>query len=182
MQIEPGHFASEHRAETSKTRAADNQETQKMMKTVLFNVKEETVARQLGLTREEVKELRVENLYQDEDFAKIGRDLCYTQDAIEKIRQIIKKNAPAGVKLGDLALMKIKAARPPVILDAVVTEVYPHNQEYLEALLGGQTITVHVNSNVNFLPGMIIQSRQLTMKNTRVFNFSGRCPRARGRW
>ena len=158
-----------------------------MMKTSLFKITEADVAARLGLTREDMRELRVEHLYQDEDWVKIGREIHYSEDGIEKLRQILKKNAPDGVKLGDIAPMSTKAApeapdAPMVILDAVVTKIYPKNPQFLEALLGGQPITVRVNNNANFLPGMIIQSRQLAMKRPQLFDFIGRCPRARGRW
>jgi len=152
-----------------------------------FNVKEEDVANRLGIKRDQVRELRADNLFQDEDFGKVGREICYTEAALNKIREILKKTAPAGVKLGDLAPMKALTPPPPgnaptVILEAVVTRIYPDNPKYMEALLGGQTITIHVNKNTNFLPGMVIESRRLRMKNPRVFDFDGRCPRARGRW
>ncbi|MFA5169009.1 MAG: hypothetical protein WC530_10830 [Candidatus Omnitrophota bacterium] len=152
-----------------------------------FNVKEGEVAKRLGISRDEARDLRAENLYQDEDFGKVGREVCWTEGAIEKVRKFIKKTAAAGVTLGDLAPMKVVGGgnnldAPTVILDAVISKIYPNNPKYMEALLGGQLITVCVNSNVNFLPGMIIPSRQLAMRNQRVFDFIGRCPRGRGRW
>lgn len=170
------------------------------MKTCLFNVSETEVAQRLGLTRENVRELRVEHLYQDEDFAKIGREIHYADDGIEKLRQIIKKNAPDGVRTGDLGMPRVKdpsaslkASGVPMgvyladrkgegILDAVVTKTYPQNPQYMEALFGDRPITVHVKNNTNFIPGMVIESRQLVMKNERVFDFIGRCPRTRGKW
>lgn len=167
------------------------------MKTELFDVTEDDVAKRLGLTRENVRELRVAHLYQDEDFAMIGRAIHYAATGIEKLRQIIKKNAPAGVKPRDLSMPRIKdgsaatsasigiylaSRKGEGILDAIVKEIYPKNPKYLMAILGDKEITVHVNSNVNFIKGMVIESRQLVMKNERVFEFNGRCPRARGKW
>jgi hypothetical protein len=151
-----------------------------------FNVKEEDVANRLGLTRDQVRELRAGNLYQDEDFGKVGREICYTEAAVEKIRELLKKTAP-GVRLGDLAPMKVAAPKTPasaptVMLDAVVVRIYPHNPQYLEALLGGQLITIRVANNSKFTRDMVIESRLLVMKNARMFDFVGRCPRARGKW
>jgi len=68
------------------------------------------------------------------------------------------------------------------IMDAVVTRIYPKNRMFLEARLGGQTINVRVRSNEHFVEGMQIESRYLARVNERVFDFVGRCPRARGRW
>ena len=152
-----------------------------------FKIAEADVVERLGLTREDMRDLRVEHLYQDEDWVKIGRGIHYSEDGIEKLRQILKKNAPDGVKLGDIAILSTKAApdvpdAPTVILDAVVTKIYRKNPQFLEALLGGQPITVRVNNNANFIPGMVMQSRQLAMKKPQLFDFIGRCPRARGRW
>ena len=158
-----------------------------------FKVKEGEVAERLGVRREEVRAWRVDNLYQDEDFGKVGRKICWTEGAIEKMRKTIKKTAPAGVTLGDLAPMKVLDSggnpdAPTVILDAEVINIYRNNHKYLEAVLGGQTITVHVNSNVNFIarsegnPGTIIPGSQLAKRNPRFYDFIGRCPRGRGRW
>lgn len=151
-----------------------------------LNVKEEFMLQETGLSREEMKRIRKE-LTVDEDYGKVGREICYSEEAMAKIRQIIKKTAAPGVKLGDLAPMKVTGGEEEpdaatVILDGVVTKIYEHNPQYMEVLLGGQTVTVRVNSNVNFMPGMIIQSRQLAMRNPRVFDFIGRCPRAKGKW
>ena len=157
------------------------------MRTGLFNQKEEDVAKKLGLTRDVVRELRAEHLYQDEDFGKLGREICYAEDGVQKIKKVLKKNAPPGVTLGDLSPMNIKAGpnaanESVVILDAVVTEIYQGNHKYLGALLGGKDVTVHVFSNVNFTEDMVIPGMRLTMINPLLFDFIGRCPQARGRW
>jgi hypothetical protein len=69
-----------------------------------------------------------------------------------------------------------------VKLDAVVTRIYGHNRQYMEATLGDQRIVIRVRSNEHFVPGMIVESRWLTRVNERVFDFVGRCPRGRGKW
>ncbi len=177
------------------------------MRTVLFNIKEDDVAKRLGLIREEVRELRSKYLYQEEDFVKVGREICYAEDGLQKLRLVLKKIAPAGVKAGDLGVPRLNTAAATSaslgvyladrkegegILDAEVTKIYPsiptQHPQYLEATVGTKTIVIRVNSNVNFIakegekPGMIIPSRLLVMKNERVFDFTGRCPRRRGRW
>jgi hypothetical protein len=155
------------------------------------------VAGALGLTGDAVRRLRASELYLDEDFAKVGREIRYSAGAIEKLRRVLKENAPQGVRLGDVAVKVPEAAAGSLSngaqamqeasdaageVDAVVTKVYPHNQKWMEALLGDLPIVIHVRSNVNFTVGMIIESRRLLVKNERVFDFVGRCPRARGRW
>lgn len=175
------------------------------MRTVLFNVSELDVAKRLGLSREQIRELRTmseSQIYEGEDWEKVGRDICYSSDGIAKLRQIIEKHAPDAPRMNDLSVKKIKASaaatsaslgayladRKGMILDAEVTKIYPHNPQYLEAMLGDKTIVIRVNNNANFIerngdrPGTIIPSRQLVMKNERVFDFVGRCPRARGKW
>jgi len=67
-------------------------------------------------------------------------------------------------------------------LDAVVTRIYGHNHQYMEAKLGDQAIVIRVRDNKHFVPGMIVESRWLTRVNERVFDFVGRCPRGRGKW
>jgi hypothetical protein len=160
-----------------------------MKKPADFNLTEEDVATALGLTREAVRQLRADELYLDEDFINEvgGRGICYAPSAIEKLRLILKESAAPGAKLGDIAILNVSPAaassdQPTVILDAVVTKIYPHNPHFLEALLGGQTITVRVNNNANFIPEMIIPSKNLSMKNPRQYDFIGRCPRGRGTW
>ena len=159
-----------------------------MNKPVVFNLTEEDVADALGLTRETVRQLRADELYIDEDFInENSRGICYAETAIEKLRLILKESAAPGAKLGDFAILNIIPAaaagdKATVVLDAVVTKIYPHNPHYLEALLGGQTITVRVNNNANFIPEMVIPSKNLSMKNPRQYDFIGRCPRGRGTW
>jgi len=160
-----------------------------MKETAVFNLTEENVADALGLTRETVRQLRADELYLDEDFINEtgGRGICYAEHAIEKLRLILKESAAPGAKLGDIAVLNVLPAaaaddKATVILDAVVTKIYTHNPHYLEAILGGQPINVRVNSNVNFIPGMILPSRNLSKKNPRQYGFIGRCPRGRGTW
>lgn len=155
--------------------------------TGLFNIKEEDVAKTLGLTREELKRLRVDTLYQDEDFGKVGRDITYSKDGVEKIRKILKKTAPAGVTLGDLAPMKMvggkdAASGPTVILEAMVTKTIPYNRGLMKALLGGRDITIAVRDNTNFTEKMLIPASKLEMINQDTFRFMGQLPRSRGRW
>jgi hypothetical protein len=163
------------------------------MKAEQFNVTEEAVAKKLGLNRDFIRKLRADNLRPGEDFAQVGRDIRYAENGIEKMRLLLNKSAPPGVPLGDVVLLNTRPGpaagdKPTVILDAVVTKIYRHNPQYLEALLGGQTVTIKVNHNANFIaqsegnPGTVIPSRLLVMKSPRQFNFVGRCPRARGKW
>lgn len=171
----------------SVSRNDDGKSKEARMRTGLFKVTEIDVAKRLGLSREAVRELRVEHLYQEEDFSKVGREICYAEDGVEKLRKFLKRTAPTGITLGDIAPMQVKTPemavdKPEVILDAVVVKIYPHNPQYMEALLGGQPVTVRVRDNGNFIPKMVIQSRQLAMRNPKLFDFIGRCPRGRGRW
>ncbi len=153
----------------------------------LFDVSEEDVAAKLGVPREAVREMRVENLYQEEDWELVGGEVRYSESGMTKLGDILKKNAPGRVRRGDLALGRVghgagEKNAATGILDAVVTRVFKTNPGFMEAELGGQVVTVRVRSNLNFLEGMIIPSRELLMKNTRLFDFVGRLPRQRGRW
>lgn len=153
----------------------------------LFEVPEEEVAARLGVPRECVREMRVENLYQEEDWALLGGEIRYSRSGMKRLEDLLKKNAAGSVRRGDLAVAKDRprvggADAATVILDAVVQKVFQTNPGFLEAELGGRTITVRVRSNVNFLEGMVIPSRELVMRNERLFDFVGRYPRQRGRW
>lgn len=153
----------------------------------LFEVPEEEVAERMGVPRECVRELRVENLYQEEDWALLGGVIRYSRSGMKRLEDLLKKNAPGQVRWGDLSLGRVgrrvgEKNAATGILDAVVTRVFKTNPGFMEAELGGQVVTVRVRSNLNFLEGMIIPSRELLMKNTRLFDFVGRLPRQRGRW
>lgn len=158
------------------------------MRTGLFNMKEDAVLEMTGLTKNELKEIRKDHLYQDEDFGKVGREICYAEEVMAKIRQIIKKTAAPGVTIGDLVPMKVTEGpadpdKPTVILEAIVRRVYPHiNKKIVEATLGGQPIVIRVENSTNFNEKMVIPASKLAMKNPRVFDFIGRYPRARGIW
>ena len=162
------------------------------MQSELFNVTEVDVAKKLGLSRDAVRKLRAEHLYQDEDFGKVGRDICYTEEVVQKLRQVLQKNTH-GIKPGDLVPMSVKTEPaasdgPTVIQDAVVTEVFHKNTQHLRALLGGRKITVRVRNNANFIagsvgnPGTVIPASKLAMRNPLLYDFIGQYPRARGMW
>ena len=164
-----------------------------MKKPADFNLTEEDVAAALGLTRDAVRQLRADELYLDEDFINEvgGRGICYAPSAIEKLRLILKESAAPGAKLGDIAILDVSPAaaagdQPTVILDAVVTTVFIANPHYIEALLGGQTITIFVGrdhkANANFIKGMTISADHLSKRNPRLYDFIGRRPRTRGTW
>jgi hypothetical protein len=152
-----------------------------------YPVKEEDLARALGLTRDTVRQLRGELLQHIEDFEKIGREIRYSEGAVKKLRWTLKKHGSPGARLGDLAVLNVipqdgESEKPTVVLDAKVTTIYKQNPKYMEAILGGQTVTVRVKKNTNFVPGMTIKGDRLKQENARLYDFIGRCPRARGRW
>jgi len=168
--------------------------------TCLFNVPEEDVAGLLGLSLKDIVSLRTQCLISEVDFVTISGRLYYAEDGIRKMcDKIIEKNKRAGVTPDDLAPKKVQVRgkatdAATVILDAEVIEIYHTNTKHMKALLGGREITVRVNSNANFIAqstdkkgnimqhGTIIPSRELAMKSQDLFDFVGRCPRARGRW
>lgn len=139
------------------------------------------VAEVLGIPREAVRELRSKHLYENEDYGVVGREIRYSQDGIRGLAAVLKKNAPDGVRAGDLA-PAIHPAAGPAADSARVARIYPTNPQYLEAVMGGKTVTVKVRDNFHFLPGMILPAGNLARRNERLFDFCGRLPRARGRW
>jgi len=169
-------------------------------RTCLFDVPEGVVAQRMGLREEDLDYLRVKYLNPGEDFMSISGDLYYAEDGIHKIGDgIIAENMPTRATSGDLTPTRVQGKgktedAATVILDAVVIEIYPRNPQYLKALLGGNTVTIKVNNNANFIAqrkddqgnitqhGTIIPSRALAMRSSVLFDFIGRCPRTRGRW
>jgi len=174
-----------------------------------YEHKEEDVAKALGLTREYIAELRQANLMVDEDVAVVSGCIRYSDAGIRKLTDILglqQKTAADSAEAARLSTEVLKTmerqetavgsasgAGAPAIpdseknalagtLDAVVTRIYGHNRQYMEATLGDQAIVIRVRNNEHFVLGMIVESRWLTRVNERVFDFVGRCPRGRGKW
>jgi hypothetical protein len=155
-------------------------------RTELFEVREEEVARRLGVPREMVREWRVENLYEGEDFGLVAREIRYSAAGLEKLRGILKKLLPDGARapeLGGKHLLLPAEASSLAPADARVARVFYGNRKYLAAEMRGRVVTVRVKDNRNFVIGMTIQARDLAPAGGgTLFDFVGRCPRGRGRW
>ena len=152
-----------------------------------WKISEEEAAATLGLTEELLRELRADYLYEGEDWGKRGRKICYTEEGVAKLSKMLAdRTAACGKACQKTVEAALTAAPDPMaaslILDAVVTKVYETNRMFLEARLGDNIVQVRVRDNLNFIAGMIIDARQLMMRNQQQYDFVGRCPRARGRW
>jgi hypothetical protein len=147
----------------------------------LFTISEDDVAAGLGVTREAVRELRTEHLYENEDFGVVKRQIMLSEAGVQKIREFLQKNAPPGARRGDLALPK--GNTPPAEKKraaAIVSRIFPKNKGFLEAMLDLDAITVRVRCNENFLPGMELEG--LLPAGGRLYDYTGRLPRRKGVW
>lgn len=152
----------------------------------LFEVREEEVARRLGVPREMVREWRADHLYEGDDWEMVAREIRYSQAGLEKLREILKKTLPDGARTPDISrgqlLLPARAASLEPA-EALVERVYSGNRKYMAAIMAGRPVTVRVHDNRNFLPGMTIQARDLAPAGGgKLWDFVGRCPRGRGRW
>jgi hypothetical protein len=152
----------------------------------LFEVREEEVARRLGIPREMVREWRAEHLYEGDDWDMVAREIRYSPAGLEKLREILKKTLPDGVRTPDISrgqLLLPARAASLAPADARVARVFCGNRKYMAAEMKGRPVTIRVHDNRNFLPGMTIQARDLAPAGGgTLWDFVGRSPRGRGRW
>ena len=144
-------------------------------------VVEADLARELGLSKEAIRELRKQHLLAGE--FELGRTgTCLTPAAADRLRLACgspeKKEAENFEKKGgpDLA----GDLRPVVTL---YVKRCPVNRKIVEACLKadltGDVVRVRVNTNVNFIPRMEMKARREAWS---MYVLVGRCPRYRGRY
>jgi hypothetical protein len=142
---------------------------------------ESKVAKQLGLSRERVRELRAEHLTA-EDWITKGNAVVYTQRGLEKI------TAAAGAGAEAPAEEPVKAG-PPEVARLVVRKVCGNKRVMLALRVvadrplcerGSEpTLVVRVKDNACFMAGMEFDAVAV---GDGSFQFTGRLPRRKGRW
>jgi len=170
---------------------------------MIENFSEEKVAKELGVSRDELKKMRAENLYVGEDFVLAGREIMLTQGGIDRLRGVIKRLAATVVQTveklagGDGGadvegfktpgqvlpglLKKIAEAVEDNLEELTVVRTWP-NPRVLDARTSdGRTVRVRVRCSENFLPGMLLRAR-VTADSKDLYLHEGRVPRFRGRW
>jgi len=163
---------------------------------------EESVAKDLGLSRDELKKMRAENLFVGEDFVLDGRSIMLTKGGIDRLRGVIGRMAAKVVQTAEkLAgglgvgaddefrtpsqilpglLKKIADAAEDNLEELTVSRTWP-NPRVLDAVASdGRTVRVRVRSSKNFIAGMILRARPDEFKT--LYSHEGRTPRFRGRW
>lgn len=148
-------------------------------------IKETDLARQLGLPRDRIRELR-RRLATGIHVCLVDGAMTYTDEGVKKMAALIGLASPdldpAPVQTQAEAGSQATGQPDEGVGEkmARVTTVYAVNFNYLEAQLpDGQKIRVRVASNRNFLPGMEIPVRR---DGEAVWVLTRRAPRARGRW
>ena len=154
--------------------------------TMEHNVLELDLARELGLSKEGIRELRKKHLEPGE-FALGKNGMCLSEAGADKLRmalgapekkcapvlEVEKKGAPASASSGEGSSDEV----------ALWVRSCPINKRIvlacLKADLSGPVVRVVVKSNVNFIPKMEIKGR-LTAET--LYHLVGRCPRFRGRF
>lgn len=142
-----------------------------------FTVPESDLARELGLTKEAMRDLRKKHLAGGEFALDRKGRMCFTPAAADRLRAVLgvsEKKGPGGPTLVDAD------ATGPVTL---YVKAKPMNRRIVLACsdqaLEGEEVRVRVRSNENFIKGMEIHA--LHDAGT-LYTLVGRCPRTRGRF
>lgn len=139
-----------------------------------------------------IRGLRKEHLFEGDDFRISHKEVQYSKTGVWKIMELMNlKNAPqspvagqaAGTDQGKAPAEKTAHASQEVP-SAIVVRVWQNNPHYLLARIGKQEITVHARETRNFIPGMPVTLDKLSRRGqfSQIYDFTGRCPRARGKW
>jgi hypothetical protein len=163
---------------------------------------ERTIAKILGLSREDLRYVRFELLKKNQGWRMDGRDVVYTQAGVDHLLHHLsasKNNLAATTDLSAAIVPASKKKTPPGplplrdpaptpapptaarngLVELTVLRCYP-NPSMLRALdPEGAAVDVRVRTNKNFVPKMTLQGRLVCPGK---YEMEGRCPRTRGRY
>jgi hypothetical protein len=130
---------------------------------------ESHLAKELGVNRNILKEMRKEGLIATSSWEKASNQIVYHEEGEDEVREILK---------AELSTEKLSDPLPPPDepREMVITKL-PLNPRMV--ICGD--IRVKVRENKNFLIGMKVNARP-SMDNEQVWVMVGRCPRWRGRY
>lgn len=144
---------------------------------------EKDVAEALGLSTRHLSEIRKKNaaaLPEGEAWQRDGQRIHWTTPGIAALTALLSLEKKEGAPE--------PAAPLPDLVAVVVDRIVP-NPRYLlvrkknAAGVGeGDLLRLRVNSNRNFLPGMIVERCRPVPGSPDLYEHEGRCPRWRGRW
>lgn len=150
----------------------------------MFDIDEEQLARDLGLLRRTIVEVR-KKLKKGVDFDFVNRRISYSAEGAAKVADFcgVKRTFTSSGCKSD-PNKTIFAEKTP----AIVTAIYQRNRKFMEADKGGQKIVIRVRTNENFIPrshgveGTVITPEKLVYSGGTLWDFIGKLPRARGVW
>lgn len=148
-----------------------------------FTTKESTLARTMGIPRGALRTARAK-LLEGTDWKLIQNTVLYSENGMKRLERVLtgQSMSPGAEKKGMAAKEPSKPlVEPPATPEekkGVVTAL-TRNRQILMAEIDGETCRVRVRSSENFVAGM-----QLTVQHIDedLYEFTGRCPRSRGRW
>jgi hypothetical protein len=142
--------------------------------------------------RDTVRALRKAHLYEGDDFKVVKKEVMLSPEGSKKLLAMLDlKNGPAchqeatsAAPTPDTGPSALLARDGQAGGPATVKRVWPKNPHYLLASMDGNDVTVYCRETKNFVSGMEIPRGQLHPRTgcCLLFDFTGRCPRGRGRW
>lgn len=151
-----------------------------------FTEKESSLSRSMGIPRGSLREAR-SKLLEGTDWAMVNNAVMYSETGMKRLERVLTgkteygptahaEKATGPVNDSDAAL--VHAPAPPVQKKCVVTSV-TRNRQILMANIDEKDCRVRVRSSENFVPGMELTVHHI---DEDLYEFIGRCPRAKGRW
>lgn len=139
----------------------------------IYTISERALAKQIGVTREMIIDLRLKNLKRGEFWEKVGVHVYYTPEGAKQILGIF---VPNNVKV---------TLEEPNEYEVEITRIWP-NRRLMEAKrtgLAAQASTnfnVRVSRNDNFVPGMLARAKHFVGDS--MPTIVSRLPRRRGKY
>lgn len=137
-----------------------------------FSFRESDLAKQIGVRRTKIVELRIKLLKRGEDWDKRGVTIGYTKEGAKKI---IKEFLPP-----HLTIEPVPFDETDIVEAKVIRANYPNRHVVLASTNGHEPFLIKVHDSTNFKPGMTIKSRKVPGEVLPLI--VGRCPRYPGRW
>jgi hypothetical protein len=134
---------------------------------------------QLGVGIEVIRSAR-RQLVEGVDWVKKGQRVLFSAAGVERLQERLRVKAPVALLPERAASLerRLRVVQVPVNRFVIVAVEADGMGMPIE---GGKRCVVKVKSNVNFVPGMLIQARLVEVGHGGLFELVGNCPRVKGK-
>lgn len=148
---------------------------------------EGVIAQILGISRHDCKNIREKNLKRGDDWNFVNKEIKYSNDAVRRLLQLLEVSGDVERNVKEKLNLVPKGGKDAEVdyRELVVERTCKNSKivlvrmEQEDGTLGEEILRVRVQDSKNFVKGMRMKCYHI---QSDLWEFIGRCPRARGRW